>query len=209
MFDVNHIIWKKGKDLILNKFQLVLDVGGVLATDLDLFWEELVNQAGLPYDKIRAIYKTEIREQLWQGDISERAFWQWLSYTFPKINLDYLQIAMQKSLVELEGIQHVDKWSTVSDIHILSNHRSEWLQPVIDRLHPFLTSTTVSADVGVAKPNPEIYNICNDQLDPDRPIVFVDNKKENLSPAVELGWQTIHADPSNKWITKVDHLVLK
>ncbi|WP_208589945.1 HAD family hydrolase [Gracilibacillus suaedae] len=191
----------------MNKFQLVLDVGGVLATDLDLFWEELVNQAGLPYDKIRAIYKTEIRKQLWQGDISERDFWQWLSYTFPKINLEYLQIVMQKSLVELEGIQHIEKWNTISDIHILSNHRTEWLQPIINRLHPFLTSTTVSANVGVAKPEQDIYEICHKQLDSNRPILFVDNKKENLAPARELGWQTIHADSDNKWIAQVDQFL--
>ncbi|QGH35753.1 hypothetical protein GI584_17605 [Gracilibacillus salitolerans] len=193
---------------MMKKFQLILDVGGVLATDLDLFWEELVNQADLPYDKIRAIYRTEIREQLWQGDISEYNFWQWLDYTFPGINLEYLQTVMQKSLVELEGIHHVETWSAVSNIHILSNHRLEWLQPVINRLQPYLTSSTISSEVGVAKPDPRIYEICDNQLDFDRPILFVDNKKENLIPAVELGWQTIHADPDNEWIAKVDRLVL-
>ncbi|MGP4038372.1 HAD family hydrolase [Gracilibacillus sp. D59] len=191
------------------KFQLVLDVGGVLATDLDLFWEELINKANLPYNKIRAIYKKEIREQLWEGNISEREFWQWLDRTFPGINLEYLQSVMQKSLVELEGIHHVEKWSTVSDIHILSNHRTEWLQPVINQLRPYLTSITVSAEVGVAKPDLGIYEICNKQLDPHRPSLFVDNKKENLIPAVELGWQTIHADPNNEWISKVNRILLR
>ncbi|WP_091480457.1 HAD family hydrolase [Gracilibacillus orientalis] len=89
----------------------------------------------------------------------------------------------------------------------MSNHRSEWLQPVMDRLRPFLTSMTISAEVGVAKPDPIIYKICNKQTDPDRPILFVDNKLENLIPAIDLGWQTIHADPDHEWISKVDQFV--
>ncbi len=191
-------------NIVMTKIQLVLDIGGVLATDLDLFWDELVLQANLPYNDIRTLYRNEIRKKLWHGEISEKAFWQWLVTTFPKIDLNYLQNVLPDSLVELEGLHHVKSWSTFADIHILSNHRTEWVKPIIDQLQPFVKSVTVSAEVSVAKPNLPIYQICRQNLDTHLPVLFVDNKKENLEPAQQLGWETILADKENVWIDKVN-----
>ncbi|WP_058308297.1 HAD family hydrolase [Gracilibacillus massiliensis] len=67
-----------------------------------------------------------------------------------------------------------------------------------------IKSATISAEVKAAKPNQRIYQICMNQLDENRPILFVDNKKENLEPAEKLGWQTLLADPENLWINKVN-----
>ncbi|SHM48960.1 HAD family hydrolase [Gracilibacillus kekensis] len=188
----------------MNNVQLVLDVGGVLATDLDQFWDELVSQTNLSYKEVRNIYKEEIRKQLWHGEISVESFWCWLKSTFPNIDLNYLQEVLPESLLELEGIHFVKKWSEVSDIHILSNHRTEWIKPILDHIRPFIMSATISAEVKVAKPNHKIYQICMQHLDETRPILFIDNKRENLEPAEKLGWQTILADTENLWINQVN-----
>ncbi|WP_058308296.1 hypothetical protein [Gracilibacillus massiliensis] len=67
----------------MKNVQLVLDIGGVLATDLDKFWDELVSQASLSYQEVRKIYKKEIREKLWHGEISEDFFGTGLKLLFP------------------------------------------------------------------------------------------------------------------------------
>lgn len=50
----------------------------------------------------------------------------------------------------------------------------------------------ISAEVGVAKPNPQIYRLVLDRLgvEPER-AVFIDDFPENLPPARELGLRTI------------------
>ncbi|UOQ86657.1 HAD-IA family hydrolase [Gracilibacillus salinarum] len=187
----------------MKNIQLVLDVGGVLATDLDLFWSELTEQAQMPYEEVRQTYRQEIREALWQGQIEEHEFWSWLYDTFPTIEIHSLKKALTNSLYTLQGMNHLTEWNKLADLHILSNHRSEWLQPVLDPIRPILQTITISSLVGAAKPEQTIYQHCMDQLPSGKTVLFVDNKQENLEPAKALGWHTIHAKADQQWINKV------
>ncbi|UOQ46766.1 HAD-IA family hydrolase [Gracilibacillus caseinilyticus] len=187
----------------MKNIQLVLDVGGVLATDLDHFWSELVKQAQVPYEAVRQKYRQDIREKLWQGHIEEHEFWNWLYKTFPTIEVDSLKEALANSLYTLEGMNHLNEWSRLADLHILSNHRSEWLLSLLDPIRPILHTITISSLVGAAKPDKTIYHHCMAQLPSDKTVLFVDNKQENLEPAKAIGWHTIHAKPDQHWINQV------
>ncbi|KAB8138964.1 HAD-IA family hydrolase [Gracilibacillus oryzae] len=182
----------------MNKTQLVLDIGGVLATDLDDFWYTLSNEARLPLEEVRSIYKVEIRQDLWRGNITEPEFWTWLTTTFPKINEDYLKECLMNCLTPLEAINYLNRWASNADIHILSNHRAEWIYPLLQPFKHLLSSITISSEAGVGKPDKRIYKLCMDQIGDKHPVIFVDNKMENLVPARKIGWQTILADSSNQ-----------
>ncbi|MEU6350096.1 HAD-IA family hydrolase [Streptomyces sp. NPDC047072] len=64
--------------------------------------------------------------------------------------------------------------------------------------------TVISEHVGVAKPDPVIYQITLDRLGlPGPTCVFADDRHENLIPAAALGIATVHADGQD---TTVAHL---
>ncbi|MFC4403145.1 HAD family hydrolase [Gracilibacillus xinjiangensis] len=193
----------------MKKRQLVLDIGGVLATDLDNFWFTLSEEAQLPLEIVRSVYKQEIRQNLWNGNITEPEFWDWLTNTFPNIKLDYLKESLTNSLYPLDGINYLKRWANHADIHILSNHRAEWIYPFLNPFKHFLSSIIISSEVGVAKPDKEIYEICMNQIGGNLPILFVDNKSENLIPASDFGWNTILADSSNQWINTVENEIVR
>ncbi len=49
-------------------------------------------------------------------------------------------------------------WSQIADIHLLSNHRTEWLFPTMATISEFIKSVTISSAVGFCKPHREIYD---------------------------------------------------
>lgn len=62
----------------------------------------------------------------------------------------------------------------------------------------------ISAELGVAKPDPKIYKILANTLDcPYHEILFVDDFIENIQAAKSLGIQTIHYQPDLDLINEI------
>ena len=78
---------------------------------------------------------------------------------------------------------------------LLSNDVSEWSLYTRMKygLDSFFDVITVSGDVGMKKPFPQIYEYTLKQLkQPASECFFVDDRQGNLKPAAELGIKTIH-----------------
>jgi hypothetical protein len=74
----------------MNKPQLILDIAGVILTNLSpTFWQEIALAAEMPYDSLKAVFKNEVREDLWTGRISEEDFWVWLNKHCPIVEPQY------------------------------------------------------------------------------------------------------------------------
>ncbi len=192
-----------------NKPQLVLDVAGVLIANMSpVFWQQLSADSGISYEKLLVHFKKNVRKSLWTGSITEGDFWNWLGSTFPTVNLHHARNFLESSLKPLTAMNHVARWSEIADIHLLSNHRTEWLRTPLAPIINYISTATISSDVGFCKPHREIYDVVAKKLSIEQSVFFVDDQEKNLRRAIEFGWNTLHADELGLWISHVERLLL-
>jgi len=187
--------------------QLVLDVGGVLGSNLDRFWHELADSAGLPYADMRSRYKQALRDRLWTGEMSEPGFFAWacaMQAGPVKRSEQELRSLMLECLQPLPAYGLLADWSLRYDLHILSNHRAEWLVPFLAPVRPYLKTVTVSSEAGCAKPSAAIYRHVQKGLPEGRPVLFVDDAQHNLDAAAAMGWRTLLADGEGQWTRRLE-----
>ncbi|OAB45572.1 HAD family hydrolase [Paenibacillus antarcticus] len=190
------------------KYQFVLDVAGVIVTNLlPTYWVEMSALAGVSYEFLHNQFKHEIRELLWTGKISEEAFWEWIIRQCPSLEIHEAQSMLYKHLRTLPAFDDIPCWSEVADIHLLSNHRREWLDPLLEPIRPYIKSITISSSVGLCKPDPEVYTIVNAKLNPVLQVMYIDDQNKNMEPAKELSWNTLIADTEGRWIEKVKRML--
>lgn len=192
------------------KPQLVLDAGGVITANLSPgYWSELTLTDLVSGESIVRRFKQELRESLWSGRVSEAEFYVWVRRQSNQLNQsdELMRRLVQANLRLLPAAEWVAKWSEKANIHILSNHRHEWLTPILAPLMPYITSCTISSEVGMCKPDASIYNNLHDRLEQFVEIYFVDDQERNLIPARERGWETILADSDGQWIETINELL--
>ncbi|MBA2939067.1 HAD-IA family hydrolase [Paenibacillus sp. CGMCC 1.16610] len=187
--------------------ELVLDIGGVLATNFSPhFWKDLSEQSSTPYEMLFN-FRKEMREELWTGKMPEEGFWKQLHLKFPTIHIENAKEILISNIRPMPAIEKVKMWSKYANIHILSNHRIEWIKSILKPIEPYVCSITVSSEVGCCKPKPEIYALVHEQLNHQGDILFVDDQDKNFNEANSLGWKTILADEKGAWIYNVTSLL--
>jgi FMN phosphatase YigB (HAD superfamily) len=183
------------------KPQLILDIGGVLVTDLtEGFWGWVAGTAGVPEDQVLMWFRQDVRLALWTGAITEGQFWTQLATRFPTIDPGAARTALRAHLQPLPAMTHLADWARLADIHLLSNHRREWITPVLGPIMHHVRSVTISSVVGCCKPHPDIYAVTAAKVLPGSLTVFVDNQHQNLLPAKALGWRIVYADTGGTWM---------
>lgn len=187
--------------------QLILDAAGVIVSNLSAsFWEEITDGSVVTFNEIRKRFY-DIKEVLWAGLVSEQEFWEWLNRQCPGIQPIQAKALLQEHLQLLPSSKHLERWSTSADLHLLSNHRHEWLLEVLEPVQPSFKTITISSQTGYCKPDPRIFRIARSKLT-DGPIIFVDDQEKNLLPAYELfNWTIVLADSEGQWIDEVDQLL--
>ena len=190
-----------------NKPQLVLDLAGVLITNLSAsFWQELAGHAGTTFP-IFIEQLSSIRKDLWTGQLKEEQFWIWLQSQYPKVDKTYAYDLLKRTTKTLPAMNYLERWSQHANIHLLSNHCHEWVKPILLTIEKYTKSITISNQVGFCKPHREIYEIVQSHMDFSTRIIFVDDQMKNLKPAVDLGWETMLADEQHYWIEHLDNIL--
>lgn len=188
----------------MTKPQLVLDIGGVLATNLSpLFWELLAAEANVSEEVLYAVYKKQISERLWIGDLTEEQFWLWVKDYTPLLETKRARAFIDNSLQPLPALAKVAEWSEIADVHLLSNHLPGWVEPIVKPIKPYLKSITISSLAAVRKPHPDIYARTAAYFPTGSTVLFVDDQSKNIKQAASLGWRTLLADEDGKWIPQV------
>lgn len=187
-----------------SKPQLVLDLAGVLITNLSSsFWQELARYAGTPFP-VLIEQLSGIRKDLWTGRLTEEQFWIWMQTQYPNMEKMYAYELLEQTTELLPAMHCLERWSEQAELHLLSNHCHEWIQAILPLIQPYCKSITISNQVGYCKPNIEIYELVQSHLDRDVRIIYVDDQAKNLKPAAELGWETLLADEQHQWIVEID-----
>jgi FMN phosphatase YigB (HAD superfamily) len=194
----------------MRKDQLILDVAGVIITNLSpTFWNDISKAAGISSDDLKKRFKEEIREDFWTGKLAEDDFWQWLKKYCQAIDMQKAKVTLLECLKPLPAFDRIAMWSEYIDIHLLSNHRKEWIDPILEPIKKFTKSINISSAVGICKPNLAIYNVMNSKLQTIDKVMFVDDQEKNLKPAMSLGWNTLKADSDGEWIRTIEGLINK
>ncbi|SDX63360.1 HAD-IA family hydrolase [Paenibacillus sp. CF384] len=191
----------------MSRPQLVLDVGGVLLTNFTPeFWEEVAaDRATVSFDTLRTAFKRDIREDLWTGRIEEGAFWEWLGQQDAGLDVHLARAGMAKHLKQLPAFHRIPAWSEFADIHLLSNHRHEWIAPLLEPIRSHIASVTISSEAGCCKPDLSIYRMVRSRMQQAAAnILFVDDAERNLRAARELEWETLLADRDGAWVEQVE-----
>ncbi|CAM3949671.1 HAD-IA family hydrolase [Cohnella lubricantis] len=190
-----------------SKPQLVLDIAGVLVNNISSdFWEELGRESGVTFQVIKERFD-EIRRNLWTGILREDQFWIWLVDCFPGINKERSKENLIRSLELLQPAGYLEQWSQNADIHLLSNHCKEWIDPILTSIKRYTKNVIISNQVGLCKPDTQIYELIESRFESKDRVLYVDDQEKNLKPANKLGWNTLLADNQNKWVNDVERFI--
>lgn len=126
------------------------------------------------------------------GELSNQEFLEYLGYADPQGSMeDYLKNYLT---LDEQFKPFAEKYSSAMDFYLLSNDVSEWSEFLTEyhRLNPFFKEKIISGDVGVRKPDKEIFVYALEKIGcKPQECIFVDNSVKNLLVAEELGIQTI------------------
>lgn len=191
----------------MKKGQLILDVAGVLISNMTPgFWNDISKISNIPAVEWKNRFNAELRESFWSGKLPEYVFWQWLNDKYKSLDLQQAKSILMENLKALPAYEYIPKWSEMADIHLLSNHRNEWLDLLLAPIQTYLKSVTISSSVGLCKPDIELFKQVNLLLPKGQQVLFVDDQRNNLLTAEKLGWNTILADSDGQWIGELDKL---
>lgn len=142
------------------------------------------------------------RRAYWGGDLPEQAFWTQLGVAVPDAPGRAGVLALQSRIAPAR----VASWGEVADIWVVSNHRHEWLLPVLAAwgFEPVVDRIEVSSLTGRVKPDPSAWAaLLADGLPPSL-VLAVDDQQANLDAAASLGITAVRAGGDAAWADAVD-----
>ena len=175
---------------------LVLDAMGVIFNSANIVTELLIpfvaeKSGSFDEQVIRSAY---IAASL--GNISPVELWNQVNVA-PELEDAYLsRHSLNAGILEL--LSHA-KINGIS-IWCLSNDVGRWSNKLRNNLEieKYLDGSIISADVGVRKPDKEIYEIMIQSCGyKTADILFVDDREKNVTTAIELGIDTVLFRPEN------------
>jgi len=186
---------------------LLLDACGVLVGEpMGPLFATVAASAGRSPVEITDIFSGEFRDDLWGGQTAEDDFWRCFAQacgldTPTKAWREVVTAAMQP----LPAARHLHEWSRHARLILVSNHRYEWLVPVLEQsgLLAHFTDLRISSETGLVKPEPAAYHPALEACLLTSAL-YVDDKPDNARAAADLGIPTVLADPAGFWMEEVE-----
>lgn len=183
------------------KIQAVLfDYGNVIAIDTD---NDILNGIICISEKNREIISSAFKEELndlFRGTITEETFWTRFSHKICYTgDIQQFYSLFRETSPAYSEIQQLIKCikEKGTKVGVLSNIIAPFARIRREKgEYAYFDSVTLSCDVGYRKPQKEIYYKALQDLGLDRDaasyVVFVDDKKEYLAVAQEIGMLCVH-----------------
>ncbi len=178
---------------------IVFDLGGVVfKSDTGSFEtrEVLAEELNIEADKLHNFWFKR-KEAMITGKMSEdRYFTDLIRELHLKISLEEIKKLIRSYNIIDENMENIiyslkKKYS----IFALTNDVAEWIDFRIKnfKLNDSFNFIISSSDLGLAKPDPKIYKylVKRLNLNPEE-IIFIDNREENIEPALRLGIKAFH-----------------
>lgn len=176
---------------------VIFDLGGVLFTNgTKKFIQDISSKYNLDLDLVKETMDGEIGSQYREAKITRDEFW--------KKVLERLKISQDIDVLEDQWISGYELIEGTKDIilelakkykvYYLSDNVRERVDQINNKYNflDWFEDGIFSHEVGVRKPNPEIYRytLNKAQVQPEETI-FIDDKQSALDPANEMGIITI------------------
>lgn len=186
---------------------LLLDACGVLVGEpMGPLFSVVAASCGMRADQVQGLFRDYAREDLWSGRISTSDFWdRFASAVGRECAPRQWHTTLTESMVPLPAAQLVSSWSYRTRLGLISNHRHEWLLPVLRRheLEEHFHVLRISSLTGVVKPASEAFLHALGGFSPHSAL-YVDDKTANVQAARGLGIRGLRADPDGNWIGDVE-----
>jgi epoxide hydrolase-like predicted phosphatase len=194
---------------------VVWDLGGVLVRTEDRtprrIWER---RLGLDQDALEAfVFGSEISRRAEVGDAEVQDIWDDLSR---RLNLSPDQIAQLRQdfwrgdQLDANLVERIRQLRSKHRTGLITNAFKDIRRAIEDDWHldEIFDAILISAEIGLAKPDPAIYRMLLDQwsLDPGA-AVFIDDFAENIAAARSLGMQAIHFRDPGQALSDLDKLL--
>ncbi len=177
---------------------IIFDLGGVvLNRGLWLFREYLVQNYKVTNEQTINVLIKKYYKPYFSGIFSEEEFW---ANSLKDLGIDADWRILRKKLLNffepnpgmfrLIDTLRKNNYKTV----LLSDQTKEWWSILNKKysISSHFDSCIISAEVGVNKPDPQIYEIALKQSNSKaQKSLFIDDLEENLKPAQQLGMKTI------------------
>jgi putative hydrolase of the HAD superfamily len=191
---------------------LLVDYGGVLTTNLFGSFASFCTKEGLDPQALRAAFAGDkeaarMLVRFEKGELSEPEFEVALAGKLGVAHerlIDRLFAEMQPEPSMIEAVAAAKRAGVRCGL--LSNswgHRYDRT-----RWEELFDATVISGEIGMRKPDPEIYALAAERLGvaPEQ-TVFVDDIPRNLPPAEAIGMATIHHTDPEKTVAELERLL--
>lgn len=192
---------------------IVLDLGGVLLrTEDQTSRRELEKRYNLSPGKIHdLVFNSPLAISATLGEVDTKAVWEYVADELnlsPKSLESFQQAFWAGDQLDLDLLTFVQSCHQDYITAILSNAWGDARKTLAERFGIIQGKTVdyilISAELGVAKPDPKIYHILSESLNCKfQEILFIDDFYENIIAASRLGIQTIHYQPDLNIVEKI------
>lgn len=192
---------------------LLIDFGGVLTTSVWDSFADFCREKGLDEDAVKQLFREDPEAMaclrgLETGKLEENEFEQRFAELLGLDEATDLIDSMFRGMLPCEpmveavraaGARGV-KTGLVSNSWSTSHYDQDLLEELFD-------TAVISAEVGLHKPQPEIYRLAAERIvEPPEKCVFVDDLRENCAGAEAVGMTAIlHRDPAES-IARIERL---
>ena len=174
---------------------IIFDVGGVL---VEKIFSSLIDELAVEY----SLNSATLREYSWllfdkvnRGEMTENELFKNI---IKKFDIPVSVSLLEKKSMQFKPIEKV--WKYVKELKnryklaILSNMGKNWSMAREEQFHisEWFDEVVWSCDLGISKPNKQIFNYLTDKLNinPEE-CVFIDDKQSNIDAAQSLGMKGI------------------
>jgi putative hydrolase of the HAD superfamily len=185
---------------------LVLDAHGVVLNNpLPDFLRRVALLTGQDPDSLRARWIGELRRPAWTGTMHDAELWRRLS---GGVEYDWRAL-LEESYEPGPAAPFLEHWAECVPLWILSNHRSHWLEPRLERfgVRDHFERVLVSDQLGRVKPDAGAFAPLLEHVAEPDSILFLDDRRRNVDSARSLGIRAIQLDGSPGWRTQVENRI--
>ena len=169
------------------------------------FPDRAAAHVGADPDAVRELIRGPFRDDYWGGRLPESAFWEHLGVPVP-------DPAARTAILDLRpriDPARVAAWREVADVWIISNHRHEWLEPVLAAtgIGEAVDRVIISSIGGHVKPDPAAWAVLLADGTDAADVLVVDDQARNLDAARSLGITAVAATGDRSWCDDVDRFL--
>jgi putative hydrolase of the HAD superfamily len=185
---------------------LLVDFGGVLTTNVFQSFKQFAAAEGLPPDTIKRAFKEDpealaLLRRLEKGELTHHEFEPLFAERLGIENTEGLVERLFAGVGPEEAMLDAVRRARSSGVKtgLISNSWGEGLAYDQSTLDELFDAVVISGDVGMHKPEPEIFKLGADRIGvPPEECVFVDDLRENCAGAEAVGMTAIlHRGPES------------